>query len=152
MGASSFDTYHVIYSIIKIEIAPDRALVTSNNTFSIIIGKVSVVYESVRFGTTEIFGVIQLIEVFNPLFLRSYHFIMLALTLLFVAPLVSAKNYVSGTGRLNSGSEQEVQFSWSVYASSIQSISSSVNNGPNRTVSSSLPVKKLYGVNVCFSL
>lgn len=64
---------------------------------------------------------------------------------------VFAKEYVSGIGHLGSGSTEKAQFSLDVYASTVHSIVSSINNGPNRTNSVALPVDKLYGVNVCLS-
>lgn len=70
---------------------------------------------------------------------------MLTLLVLGALPLVYAKGFVSGVGRANSGS---VQFSLDIYSSAVNSIVTSVHNGPNRTVSNALPVPKLYGVNV----
>lgn len=75
--------------------------------------------------------------------------VMFLLTLLLLAlPVVYAQNWVSGTGRLNSGSDQAVSFSSEAYSSTVKSIVSSIEQGPNRTTSTSLPVDKIYGVNV----
>jgi hypothetical protein len=69
--------------------------------------------------------------------------------LLFAAPaIVCAMELVSGVGRLSPGSEQTVQFNLDTYSSAITSIVSSVNQGPNRTNAASLPVDKMYGVNI----
>ena len=63
-------------------------------------------------------------------------------------PIVYAGESVSGTGRLDSGSTQTVPFSLEAYSSTVNSIVSSVKKGPNQTNSASLPVDKIYGVNV----
>ena len=73
---------------------------------------------------------------------------MLALGFLLMLSAVSAQEQVSGVGRLSFGSTEDVQFNLGVYASAVDQIVSSVSNGPNRTTLQSLPVKKLYGVNV----
>lgn len=73
---------------------------------------------------------------------------MLALGFLLTSSLVSGQHQVSGVGRLNSGSAENVQFNLDVYASAVNEIVSSVSNGPNRTTSQCFPVEKLYGVNV----
>jgi hypothetical protein len=73
---------------------------------------------------------------------------MLVLGFLLASVLVSAQHQVSGIGRLSSGSTDDVQFNLDVYASTVNGIISSVNNGPNRTTSQCFPVEKLYGVNV----
>jgi hypothetical protein len=74
--------------------------------------------------------------------------LMLVLGFLLASVLVSAQHQVSGIGRLSSGSTDDVQFNLDVYASAVNGIISSVNNGPNRTTSQCFPVEKLYGVNV----
>jgi hypothetical protein len=74
---------------------------------------------------------------------------MLVLDSLLVTVLASAQHQVAGIGRLSSDSTENVQFNLDVYASAVNGIISSVNNGPNRTTSQCFPAKKLYGVNVC---
>ena len=72
---------------------------------------------------------------------------MLAICLL-VLPVVYAQDYVSGIGQLSSGLTEDVQFNLDVYASTVNVIVSSLNDGPNRTASHCLPVQRFYGVNV----
>jgi hypothetical protein len=72
----------------------------------------------------------------------------LPVVLLVAIPVIRALDLVSGVGRLNSGATQIVQFSLDTYSSTITSIVSSVSQGPNRTSLDSLPVNKIYGVNV----
>lgn len=71
-----------------------------------------------------------------------------ALGVVVALPLLSrAQAPVSGVSRLSLNGA-EVKFSLDAYQSTITSIVSSVKQGPNRTVSESLPVPKLYGVNI----
>ena len=72
--------------------------------------------------------------------------LMLVLGFLLASVLVSAQHQVAGIGRLSSGSTDDVQ---DVYASAVNGIITSVNNGPNQTTSQYFPVEKLYGANVC---
>jgi hypothetical protein len=73
---------------------------------------------------------------------------MLILGLFLAVSTVFAQEQVSGIGRLNAGFTEDVQFNLGVYESAVNGIVSSVHNGPNRTVSHSVPVDKIYGVNV----
>jgi hypothetical protein len=72
------------------------------------------------------------------------------LTLLLV-PLARAANSVAGVGQLNSGGVQTSSFSMGSYEDTVQSIFASLTQGPNRTLAASVPVKKVYGVNVSCS-
>ena len=72
---------------------------------------------------------------------------MFVLGLLLALSTVSAQ-MVSGIGRLSSDSRDDAQFSLGVFESAVRGIVLSMNNGPNRTVPQSLPVEKIYGVNV----
>lgn len=63
-------------------------------------------------------------------------------------PLLSrAQQPVSGVSRVNLNGA-EVQFSLDVYESAVTSIVKSIDQGPNRTLSNSIPVPKLRGVNI----
>jgi hypothetical protein len=74
---------------------------------------------------------------------------MQPLILLLALPAVFAKrDLVSGIGKMSVDTDNIAQFNLGVYASTVADIKSSVNDGPNRTTSLSLPVQKLYGVNV----
>jgi hypothetical protein len=63
-----------------------------------------------------------------------------------VCRVACASHLVSGIGR--SSSDLDVQFGFSAFSSSIESIVASTHNGPNRTNDVALPVAKLHGVNV----
>jgi hypothetical protein len=73
---------------------------------------------------------------------------MLLVSLVFILPAVCAQNWVAGAGRLNSGSNQTVNFSYEVYSSTVKSIAASVEAGSDRNIAAVLPVDKIYGVNV----
>jgi hypothetical protein len=74
---------------------------------------------------------------------------MLPLIVLLALPVVSAqRDLVSGIGKLSVHGDNIAQFNLDVYASTVIDIQSSVNDGPNRTASVSVPAKKLFGVNV----
>lgn len=63
-------------------------------------------------------------------------------------PLLSrAQEPVSGVSRTNLNGV-EVQFSLDVFDTTVTSIVNSLDQGPNRTLSDSLPVPKLRGVNI----
>lgn len=75
---------------------------------------------------------------------------MLSLLLLGMAlPFIRAQQLVSGISRVRLNNPS-VQFSLDAYSETVVSIDASVKSGPNRTASNSLPVPKLYGVNVSF--
>jgi len=78
---------------------------------------------------------------------------MLPLIFLLALPALSAqRDLVSGIGKLSVDTDNIAQFNLDVYASTVADIKSSVNDGPNRTISLSLPAKKLYGVNVSLTV
>jgi aryl-phospho-beta-D-glucosidase BglC (GH1 family) len=77
-----------------------------------------------------------------------FYFIMLLVSLVFILPAVCAQNWVAGAGRLNSGSNQTVNFSYEVYSSTVKSIAASVEAGSDRNIAAVLPVDKIYGVNI----
>src|SRR5882762_9051186 len=63
-------------------------------------------------------------------------------------PLLSrAQEPVSGVSRMNLNGV-EVQFSLETYQSTVTSIVKSLDQGPNRTLSNSIPIPKLRGVNI----
>ena len=78
---------------------------------------------------------------------------MLTLSLLASSLVASAvaKFPVAGTSRYNSAFQpaQQVVFSLDKLSTSVQAITSTLSNGANRTLGSSIPLpNKIYGVNV----
>jgi hypothetical protein len=72
------------------------------------------------------------------------------LAVLFQFPFSDAQNLVVGHGR--SVEASDVQFGLDLLQDNIEDIVDSVGMGPNRSVGVSLPVQKVYGVNVSFLL
>lgn len=54
----------------------------------------------------------------------------------------------SGINSSDSSADPNLYFDMNAYASTIESIVSSLNSSSNNTLQDALPVKKLYGVNV----
>lgn len=73
---------------------------------------------------------------------------MLLVLLALVVPIAYASPYTSGVGRLNDGGSQLASFSLESYEDAVENIFASLTAGPNRTLSDSVPVDKVYGVNV----
>ena len=78
---------------------------------------------------------------------RSYLIYLLMLVpLLLVAAATSVRAQVAGISASSEG--LNINFDINVYESTLNNIAASVNAGPNRTVQDSIPVQKIYGVNV----
>lgn len=76
--------------------------------------------------------------------------LFLSLFLAVTSALRAQGQGVAGIGSSNAGSstDSNVHFDMDVYSSTVGSIISSLDDGPNRTYQQALPVNKLYGVNV----
>lgn len=84
------------------------------------------------------------------LFKLKYIILVVMLIPLILMAAISARAQVDGISSSSKG--LNINFELDVYKSTITDIVSSINEGPNRTCSDTIPVKKIYGVNVSFSI
>lgn len=88
---------------------------------------------------------------FTPtLFKLKYIISVVMLIPLLLMAAISARAQVDGISSSSAG--LNINFELDVYKSTVIDIVSSINDGPNRTYANTIPVNKIYGVNVSLTL